>query len=530
MEFSEVRDIGLDPNEAGQKKPSIKFAIIGCLHGQLGLAYKELENSQEKPDVLLICGDFQSIRNTSDLTTISIPKKYLSDFGDFYKYYNGELKAPILTIFVGGNHESSAYLREQYFGGWVAPNIYFLGNSGIINLTKGSTKVKIAGFSGIFKPYSFFQMYSDLPITEDNKKNCYHVREIETFKLSLYKNIESPDDSIGIFIGHDWPRGVTKYGNSEELTNQFKYKPFFKKDIQNSVFGNPAQTYLMKKLNPANFLVGHCHIGFKAEVEFPDEISNNKSNGNKVDMPKKTMFYACDKCLKQRKFQQFLDIYDNNSSKIIDQKKPHGLNIIDQEIKDMMNDKRKEFESYDKIDEPQVNITLELDQEWLAILKSVEIFQLEKKLPEKLYYYDRKEEIYKETDNYSKIIEAINLSKVKIMSEIKARISSGVIDLNLPDFEQSEPPSTPIIRNMDSIIVNEIKPNPQTLKFQEKIDSKVDIYEGLVFFKNSKFTKIDQKNLNANQANDHKSNYNKVTNSEEIGLNFDDPFEQVCFF
>lgn len=45
MEFSEVRDIGLDPNEAGQKKPSIKFAIIGCLHGQLGLAYKELENS-----------------------------------------------------------------------------------------------------------------------------------------------------------------------------------------------------------------------------------------------------------------------------------------------------------------------------------------------------------------------------------------------------------------------------------------------------------------------------------------------------
>jgi hypothetical protein len=31
---------------------------------------------------------------------------------------------------VGGNHEASNYLRELFYGGWAAPNIYFLGFAG----------------------------------------------------------------------------------------------------------------------------------------------------------------------------------------------------------------------------------------------------------------------------------------------------------------------------------------------------------------------------------------------------------------
>jgi hypothetical protein len=30
----------------------------------------------------------------------------------FYKYYSGEKKAPVLTIFIGGNHEASNHLWE----------------------------------------------------------------------------------------------------------------------------------------------------------------------------------------------------------------------------------------------------------------------------------------------------------------------------------------------------------------------------------------------------------------------------------
>jgi hypothetical protein len=39
--------------------------------------------------------------------------------------------APILTLFVGGNHESSGFMAELPNGGWVAPNIYFMGYSSV---------------------------------------------------------------------------------------------------------------------------------------------------------------------------------------------------------------------------------------------------------------------------------------------------------------------------------------------------------------------------------------------------------------
>lgn len=50
------------------------------------------------------------------------------------RYYSGKKKAPILTIFVGGNHEASNYLQELPYGGWVAPNIYYLGAAGVVSI------------------------------------------------------------------------------------------------------------------------------------------------------------------------------------------------------------------------------------------------------------------------------------------------------------------------------------------------------------------------------------------------------------
>lgn len=48
------------------------------------------------------------------------------------RYYSGEKVAPILTLFIGGNHEASNYLQELPYGGWVAPNIYYLGRAGVV--------------------------------------------------------------------------------------------------------------------------------------------------------------------------------------------------------------------------------------------------------------------------------------------------------------------------------------------------------------------------------------------------------------
>ena len=46
-----------------------------------------------------------------DLRCICCPDKY-KNIGDFHKYYSGEILAPYMTVFIGGNHESSNYLNE----------------------------------------------------------------------------------------------------------------------------------------------------------------------------------------------------------------------------------------------------------------------------------------------------------------------------------------------------------------------------------------------------------------------------------
>lgn len=64
-----------------------------------------------------------------------------------YRYYSGEKQAPILTLFIGGNHEASNFLQELPFGGWVAPNIFYVGYTNVLKFGP----LRIAGISGIFK-------------------------------------------------------------------------------------------------------------------------------------------------------------------------------------------------------------------------------------------------------------------------------------------------------------------------------------------------------------------------------------------
>lgn len=69
---------------------------------------------------------------TSNIVALEIFKRSLRL--SHYRYYNGEKQAPVLTIFIGGNHEASNYLQELPYGGWVAPNIYYLGYAGVVNV------------------------------------------------------------------------------------------------------------------------------------------------------------------------------------------------------------------------------------------------------------------------------------------------------------------------------------------------------------------------------------------------------------
>ena len=65
-------------------------AQVGCLHGELDKMYSKLrewENLNGKTiDVVLCCGDFQSLRDAGDLDALKCPAKF-KRLGDFAKYF-----------------------------------------------------------------------------------------------------------------------------------------------------------------------------------------------------------------------------------------------------------------------------------------------------------------------------------------------------------------------------------------------------------------------------------------------------------
>ncbi|KAJ2383198.1 hypothetical protein GGI05_005392, partial [Coemansia sp. RSA 2603] len=186
---------------------NITIAVEGCCHGMLDAIYEQVRVREQqlgrRIDLLIICGDFQAIRNPTDLETMSCPDKY-KQLGGFFRYYNRARTAPVPTLFVGGNHEAGNHLRELYYGGWVAPNIFYMGASGVVRF--GS--LRIGGISGIYKDFDYAKGYYERPpFRGHSRASMHHVRAYEAFKLL---QIRRPLD---IVVSHDWPVDIERFGD-----------------------------------------------------------------------------------------------------------------------------------------------------------------------------------------------------------------------------------------------------------------------------------------------------------------------------
>ncbi|XP_061452387.1 lariat debranching enzyme [Rhineura floridana] len=276
----------------------MKVAVAGCCHGALDKMYETIQlleqrHGQALPDLLLCAGDFQAVRNAGDLRCMAVPAKYRC-LGGFARYYSGEKKAPVLTIFIGGNHEASNHLQELPYGGWVAPNIYYLGYAGVVKY-RG---VRIGGLSGIFKSHDYRKGHFEYPpYNQQTIRSVYHVRNIEVFKL---KQLEQPMD---VFISHDWPRSIYHYGNKKLL---LKKKSFFRQEVENNTLGSPAASELLEHLKPTYWFSAHLHVKFAALMQHEANDSGQQ--------PKATKFLALDKCLPHRDFLQIVEIEHDPSA------------------------------------------------------------------------------------------------------------------------------------------------------------------------------------------------------------------------
>ena len=185
---------------------------------------------------------------------MSVPQKFRA-IGDFHEYYSGARKAPYTTVFVGGNHEASSHLQELYYGGWVAPNIYYLGAANVVRFGG----LRIAGMSGIWKGYNYNKPHFErLPYSEDEIKSLYHVREIDIRKLLLLRT------PVDVGVSHDWPREIEWQGDWKTL---FKKKDLFEADARAGTLGSSAARYVLDRVRPRYWFSAHLHCKFAAMVE-----------------------------------------------------------------------------------------------------------------------------------------------------------------------------------------------------------------------------------------------------------------------
>jgi len=283
----------------------MKIAIEGCAHGELNKIYESILYIQErekiKVDLLICCGDFQSVRNKEDMLSMAVPAKY-REMKDFPDYYNGVRKAPILTLFIGGNHEAANYLWELPYGGWVAENIYYLGYAGVVNFAG----LRIGGLTGIFKLHDYGKThYEKPPFDEQSKRSFYHVRSCDVAKLKLLSDVP-----MDIFLSHDWPKNIYNYGDAEQL---MRFKPFLRDEIERGELGSNAAEDLLNCLKPKYWFSAHMHAKFSAIVQHENSTS--------------TKFLALDKCLPKRNFLQILDISDATDDFLL-KYDPYWLSIL----------------------------------------------------------------------------------------------------------------------------------------------------------------------------------------------------------
>ena len=238
----------------------------------------------------------------------------------------------MLTILIGGNHEASNHMWELPYGGWVAPNMYYLGFAGVVSYNG----VRIGGLSGIYNHRHYaIGHYEAPPFTPGSQRSIYHVRSIDVFQLKLLR-----PDGMDVFLSHDWPARIAFHGDTAALLRR---KSFLREEIYSETLGSPPAEEIMSALRPRFWFAAHMHVKFAAVVRHGQvhgaqgqrdsgqeaaQAHGSSSSGGCGDDGHAgdagdagdgggqgvTRFLALDKCLPRRSFLQLITIPDRDNS------------------------------------------------------------------------------------------------------------------------------------------------------------------------------------------------------------------------
>lgn len=263
----------------------MRVAVAGCCHGSLDLLFDSVAGVDPPPDLVVVCGDFQAIRDSEDLESMAVPNKYRL-MGDFHKY--AKMGAPFLTLVVGGNHEASRHMVEFRHGGWLAPNVYYIGDAGVVTFNG----VRIGGLSGIYYAPDYEKPHFEKPpFDRRSVHSTYHIRRIDVERFLLLE-----PGYLDIMVSHDWPMDIIWHGNYEDLLRR---KPFLRKDAESKKLGSRPGKQLLTRLQPTHWWSAHMHCFYTAAYQHENSV---------------TAFMALDKVMPSRRFLEIVDIPSRNTS------------------------------------------------------------------------------------------------------------------------------------------------------------------------------------------------------------------------
>ena len=131
---------------------------------------------------------------------------------------NGQLPLNCPCICVAGNHESG-YLNEVENGGFIAPNLYYIGEHADLCLVlKGKRMLRFRGISGISHEYPAKKRR----ILTQEDRDAHSPHRIIAASLDDVSAFDRTFDGPALYVTHDWPQGIEHKIPKKKLISDMK--------------------------------------------------------------------------------------------------------------------------------------------------------------------------------------------------------------------------------------------------------------------------------------------------------------------
>lgn len=226
------------------------IAGLGDVHGNIAKAARGIEQwnrvHPRRPIArALQVGDFESIRDVSDLGSVVGPTQYRK-LGDYPVFHSGTEVFPVPLHFIGGNHEAHKYLEMFPSGHQLTPNITYGGRV----FVSEQFGIKTVGLSGIYRQQIFESgRPNELPVVAG--PGAQNWRPWMYFTREEWQLTRDHARGAQILMLHDWPAHLVDLLDPYTIRGTATGKA--------KLIGNQPALDLLTDVQPDLLICGHHH-------------------------------------------------------------------------------------------------------------------------------------------------------------------------------------------------------------------------------------------------------------------------------